>query len=105
MITEPLPEDKFTFEHTYVAFDADNVMLEVGNVEKIYNYKSVTKPIAAWGILVAIAKGSSSWIRPRDPRDRRSGTSFPTRPGCRRRRAIRSRSPVVGGSTQITVSM
>ena len=29
MITEQLPEDKFAFEHTYVAFDADNIMLEV----------------------------------------------------------------------------
>ncbi|NLW14023.1 MAG: beta-lactamase family protein [Trueperella sp.] len=67
MITEQLPEDKFAFEHTYVAFDADNIMLEVGNVEKIYAYKSVTKPIAAWGILVAIEQGKFELDTPAGP--------------------------------------
>lgn len=72
MITEPLPEDKFSFERSYVAFDAENVMLEVGDVEKIYQYKSVTKPIAAWGILVAIAKGKFDLDTPAGP----SGSTF-----------------------------
>lgn len=67
MITEPLPADKFAFEHTYVAFDANEVQLSVGNPTKLYRYMSVTKPIAAWGILVAIAQGKFDLDTPAGP--------------------------------------
>ncbi|WP_341830274.1 serine hydrolase [Trueperella pyogenes] len=67
MITEPLPADKFAFEHTYVAFDANEVQLSVGDPTKLYRYMSVTKPIAAWGILVAIAQGKFDLDTPAGP--------------------------------------
>lgn len=67
MITEPLPSDKFDFEHTYVAFDATEVKLAVGDPTKVYRYMSVTKPIAAWAILVAIEQGKFDLDTPAGP--------------------------------------
>lgn len=67
MHTEPLAADKFTFEHTYVAFDEYDMMLGVGDTKKIYPYMSVTKPLASWGILVAVEKGLFQLETPAGP--------------------------------------
>lgn len=64
---EPLPADEFTFDHTYAAFSPAEVSVLVGDLDRYYSYMSVTKPIGAWAVLVAVAEGHISLETPAGP--------------------------------------
>ncbi|MFP7696383.1 serine hydrolase domain-containing protein [Trueperella sp. LYQ143] len=61
---DPLSTDEFRFEHSYIAFSGAQPDVMVGDVDRWYPYMSVTKPIAAWAVLVAVYKG---YLRLDDP--------------------------------------
>lgn len=55
-----LPADKFSFDHVYLALDSDEITLMVGDPDAEFALASVTKPIAAWSILIAADQGKLS---------------------------------------------
>lgn len=60
MHTEPLSSDKFPFEHTYLTLDETGLRMCVGDPDQEYRFASVTKPMAAWAVLVAVEQGKVS---------------------------------------------
>ncbi|MCI7550928.1 MAG: serine hydrolase [Actinomycetaceae bacterium] len=55
---EPLSSDTFTFDHAYIALGAGGEpRVMVGDVDREYSLASVTKPIAAYSVLIAVEQG------------------------------------------------
>ncbi|MDO5025340.1 MAG: serine hydrolase domain-containing protein [Trueperella sp.] len=52
-----LPADTFGFPHAYVVLTAQNPVCFYGDLDRVFPLASVTKPIAAWAVLVAVAQG------------------------------------------------
>ncbi|MFY9262370.1 MAG: beta-lactamase family protein [Actinomycetaceae bacterium] len=67
MLFDPLSADTFEFNHTYMQLDADNVHLIVGDPDEVFWMASVTKPVSAWAVLVAVQEGKISLDDPAGP--------------------------------------
>ncbi|MDP9800691.1 CubicO group peptidase (beta-lactamase class C family) [Arcanobacterium wilhelmae] len=67
MRTTPLPGDNFPFDHAYIALDDSGVTAICGDPDQVFPLASVTKPMAAWAILIAVAQGQLSLEAPAGP--------------------------------------
>lgn len=62
-----LPADTFGFEHAYIVLSDSMPVCLYGDVDKVFPLASVTKPIAAWAVLVAVWQGKLSLDDPAGP--------------------------------------
>ncbi|MGV9196952.1 serine hydrolase domain-containing protein [Arcanobacterium canis] len=67
MRTFPLTSDHFSFDHAYIALDVNGVNAMCGDVDQVFPLASVTKPMAAWAILIAVSQGKISLDVPAGP--------------------------------------
>ncbi|MCI5825612.1 MAG: beta-lactamase family protein [Arcanobacterium sp.] len=67
MRSEALPVDTFDFERSYMRLTPNGADLIVGDPDRVFPLASVTKPIAAYAVLVAVERGMLSLETPAGP--------------------------------------
>lgn len=64
---DPLQGDDFSFDHVYMRLHPSGPDVIVGDPDEVFPLASVTKPIAAYAVLVAVDRGLLSLDQPAGP--------------------------------------